>query len=1193
MADGVVTIDLKFPANESGFKSDVAQVEEILKKIGSGTGTQAVANFNKKASELKATANEAGGQVSKSMEGAGKQAGDKMQKNFVSNATTVEKAASSAAESVSATTTTMGKHAGSEMQKNFGSNSNDVKKSASGMGQDVDRTAKGMGKGAGDEMAGSARKNIGEVKSAFGSLGDYIKGSFIGSALERATERVADFFKDMVSQAVKSFDALKSYQSTMKFAGFDTSEIKKSQEELEEYSKATIYDVGEMSNTAATLAANGVKNYVDVTKALGNLVAVAGGSADGMQSASLALAQMVGAGKMYTGDWYQFINGIPGASGKLKKALKDAGAYTGNFKDAMSKGQISANEMIAAIEKLGNTKIAKKAATDTSKFSVAWQGAQEAVGKGFVDLMNSMGTSGFTGAISAAGDSAYNALSSIGKWIVKHKEEISTLGKKLGYIKDDLEEIGGDIGQGFIQFFKDSYKWISKFTGSAGDGNDALDNLGLALDKVAKHKGTLRAIGKGLAAFTTAIMGLKVLESVLSFIVAPIKILKSLGGIIVTLVGPFKSLISLFMSFSGGPIILAIVAIGAAFVLAYKHIKPFRDFVNAIVKKAGSAFRAVAKAVSKAFKRISKAMAPIVKEFKKAWSQLLKFLKALWEDISAVVVGALKVLSVILSPLLHVVIGLVRLAMIVIKSLINGAMGFIQTIWRLTWKSIGTILKTAWNVIRDYIKYELKIITDILKLGTDILKGNWKNVWKDIKKIFSDVWNGMKSIVRDIWKGIKKYVADGVNGVIDLINGMITAINKVWHFFGGKGGIGKLGHVHFSTGGQLGGDGSVMAIVNDDGSPDPRELIQRKDGTLQMYQERNAKTIINPGDKVYNSKQTKEIFDSVGVHYAKGNVGGSIWDGVKSFFGGVADKLKNAIEWLKHPLQNTAKLIKGATDSFMSILPDNFKNLAGSMLGKMTSMISSKFKKLIQGYKDDNEDGGGSVGNPGGAGVMRWKSYVAKALKANGIEPTGYRVSKILATIQRESGGNPRAINLWDSNAKAGIPSKGLMQTIGPTFNAYKLAGHGNIYNGYDNLLAAINYIKHKYGTSDAAFARVAASGYAKGGIIDREQMALIGEGNRTEFVVPNPSVAGPSRTYEMIGRAAAYASQAEGGNGSLMSGNALKLVERKLDALIDYNATQLEELKKPSRSYVLQSDIYKGYNQQQKINDMRGFFVR
>ncbi|MBT8853769.1 hypothetical protein BTH55_03100 [Lactobacillus delbrueckii subsp. bulgaricus] len=364
-----------------------------------------------------------------------------------------------------------------------------------------------------------------------------------------------------------------------------------------------------------------------------------------------------------------------------------------------------------------------------------------------------------------------------------------------------------------------------------------------------------------------------------------------------------------------------------------------------------------------------------------------------------------------------------------------------------------------------------------------------------------------------------------------------------------------------------------------------------------MYQERNAKTIINPGDKVYNSKQTKEIFKSVGVHYAKGNIGGDIWSGVKSFFGGVADKIKDAIEWLKHPLKNTAKLIKSATNSFMSILPESFKNLAGSMIGKMTSMISDKLKKLIQGYKDDNEegggDGGGSVANPGGAGVMRWKPYVIRALKANGINPTGYRVSKILATIQRESGGNPRAINLWDINAQRGIPSKGLMQTIGPTFNAYKLAGHGDIYNGYDNLLAAINYIKHRYGTSDAAFARVAAYGYAKGGIIDREQMALLGEGNHREFVVPSPRVAGPARTYEMIGRAAAYASQVGGGSRSIVNGNALRVVERKLDSLIDYSATQVEELKKPMRSYVLQSDIYRGYNNQQKISDMRGFFVR
>ncbi|MDF4029093.1 tape measure protein [Lactobacillus delbrueckii] len=1181
MADGVVTIDLNFPANESGFKSDVAQVEEILKKIGSGTGNQAVANFNKKASELKTTASEAGGQVSKSVNDAGKQAGDKMQKNFASTASVVEKAAERVAGSVSATTTTMGKHAGAEMQSNFGSNSNDVKKSARGMGQDVDRTAKDMGKGAGDEMANSAQKNIGEVKKSFGSLGDYIKGSFIGSALEQATERVADFFKDMVTQATESFDALKSYQSTMKFAGFDTSEIKKGEEELKEYSKETIYNVGEMSNTSATLAANGVKNYVAVTKALGNLVAVAGGSTQDMQSASLALTQMVGAGKMYAGDWNQFINGIPGASGKIQKALKDAGAYTGSFRDAMSKGKISAQEMIAAIEKLGNTQIAKKAATDTSKFSVAWQGAQESVQDGVLKLMDSLGTSGFTGAISAAGDSAYNALASIGKWISKHKDEIATLGKKLGYIKDDLEEIGGDIGQGFIQFFKDSYKWISKFADKTGDGNDALDDLGLALDKVAENKDTLRAIGKGLAAITTALVAMKAVKGVVSIVSALLSPLGKIVGLILTIA-----------STPLGAVALAVVAIGAAFAVAYKNVKPFRDFINGIGNAASSAFNSVAKTVSKVLRQISKVIAPITKEFKKTWNQLVKFTQQAWNSIVKVITGALKIIFVIMSPLLLVIVGLVRLAMTTIKALIKGAMGFIKTLWQVTWKSIGTILKTSWNVIRDIIKYELKIITDILKLGTDVLKGNWKGVWKDIKKIFSDAWNGMKSIVRDIWTGIKQYVADGVNGVIDLINGMITAINKVWTFFGGKGGINKLGHVHFATGGQLGGDGSVMAIVNDDGSPDPRELIQRKDGTLQMYQDRDAWTIINPGDKVYNSKQTKEIFNSIGVHYASGNVGGSIWDGVKSFFGGVADKLKDAIEWLKHPLRNTAKLIKGATDSFMSVLPDSFKKLAGSMIGKMTNLISSKLEKLIQGYKDDNEDGGGAVGNPGGAGVTRWRPYVIKALKANDLSTSDAMVAKVLRQIATESGGNPGARQPGaDPDGDGSGPALGLMQTKRGTFNAFKFPGHDNIFNGYDDLLAGLHYAKARYGPRLYFLGN--GHGYAQGGVIDREQMALIGEGNHTEFVVPNPSVAGPARTYEMIGRAAAYASQASGGSGSILSDNALKLVERKLDSLIDYNATQLEELKKPMRSYVLQSDIYKGYNEQQKINDMRGFFVR
>ena len=70
--------------------------------------------------------------------------------------------------------------------------------------------------------------------------------------------------------------------------------------------------------------------------------------------------------------------------------------------------------------------------------------------------------------------------------------------------------------------------------------------------------------------------------------------------------------------------------------------------------------------------------------------------------------------------------------------------------------------------------------------------------------------------------------------------------------------------------------------------------------------------------------------------------------------------------------------------------------------------------------------------------------------------------------IMRESSGNPMAINNWDINAANGIPSKGLLQVIQPTFNAYHVAGTSwNIYDPVANITAACNYAYHRYGSMD------------------------------------------------------------------------------------------------------------------------------
>lgn len=86
------------------------------------------------------------------------------------------------------------------------------------------------------------------------------------------------------------------------------------------------------------------------------------------------------------------------------------------------------------------------------------------------------------------------------------------------------------------------------------------------------------------------------------------------------------------------------------------------------------------------------------------------------------------------------------------------------------------------------------------------------------------------------------------------------------------------------------------------------------------------------------------------------------------------------------------------------------------------------------------------------------------------LEEHGYPASKLSSAdlrliILHESGGNPNAINEWDGNAAGGTPSKGLMQIISPTFQAYALPGHGDIWNPVDNIIAGTRYIVNKYGS--------------------------------------------------------------------------------------------------------------------------------
>jgi hypothetical protein len=94
-----------------------------------------------------------------------------------------------------------------------------------------------------------------------------------------------------------------------------------------------------------------------------------------------------------------------------------------------------------------------------------------------------------------------------------------------------------------------------------------------------------------------------------------------------------------------------------------------------------------------------------------------------------------------------------------------------------------------------------------------------------------------------------------------------------------------------------------------------------------------------------------------------------------------------------------------------------------------------------------------------------WIIEARKVLRAKGVPEDKISSDDLRTIIEHESGGDPSASNNWDSNAAKGTPSKGLMQTIDPTFKSFALPGHQNVWNPVDNIIAGSLYSIDRYGS--------------------------------------------------------------------------------------------------------------------------------
>lgn len=300
--------------------------------------------------------------------------------------------------------------------------------------------------GSAEEWEQKVKESARQAEDAMDKFGDGVKTSTgkmaafsgaVGGIFASLTSSAISGLQNLTSKAITASDALQKFGSTMEFAGYDTKEIDAAREAVKKYADETVFNLEDVANTTAQLAANNVKDYTALTQAAGNLTAVAGGGADAFKSVAMMLTQTAGAGKLTTENWNQLADAIPGASGKLQEAMEKNGAYTGNFRDAMAQGQITAEEFNQALMDLGLSDTAIEAAKSTATIEGAVGNLEATVVSGIMNIIDAIGKDKLTAAIGFLGDTLsfiFEIIAAVVGFISDHIEVFGLLAAAIGLV---------------------------------------------------------------------------------------------------------------------------------------------------------------------------------------------------------------------------------------------------------------------------------------------------------------------------------------------------------------------------------------------------------------------------------------------------------------------------------------------------------------------------------------------------------------------------------------------------------------------------------------------------------------------------------------------------------------------------------------------------------------------------------------
>lgn len=478
-----------------------------------------------------------------------------------------------------------------------------------------------------------------------------------------------------------------------------------------------------------------------------------------------------------------------------------------------------------------------------------------------------------------------------------------------------------------------------------------------------------------------------------------------------------------------------------------------------------------------------------------------------------------------------------------IKSNTSGWRGDMANIWSDTRGKIGNIADNLRGDATNKFSDMHSKLNDLTDNGLGRMHDAWHNRLEGIAEVVTNsgghIFNQFKNVLNNLAKPFES-----------LINGIKDGVNWILDHVGGDGKLGSFSFPGFANGTNGPIEKDQLALLNDAPGSHYQEMVHRASTgeTFMLPAKRNMLFPLQKGDEVLDGERSHQLaaMMQMPIPHANGAIGdffSGLWNGAKELEDIAEDALKNVVGFGKSLF----------THFVANVTPKSTDSLNGGLKLNLPGFYAEHLKEWMKKQLDDLGSDTPKNGN--------WAPVVKKALRKNGLPDSEAYVNAWLKQIQTESGGNPKAVqgNIGDINNATGDLAKGLVQTISATFNAYKFPGHGNIFNGYDNLLAGIAYAKAKYGASGMLSVIGHGHGYANGGIATTP--SIFGEAG-PEMAIPLDTMKS-TRAWQLLRQVVNYYSGEQTTNNNKTTLVDLSKVEKKFDTVLAQNVALINAIER------------------------------